>query len=153
MFDTQIRGFHREKIKLKSKAIKFYRCRYISDTTNQSIHSMEVPWKMCNALRLTTEFEIYSWNQRHFYRKNDIVYFTGKSEIDAEGMQMMHVCFWEKHCTKSSDIPREFWVIADWLERAADVEDREVCNFRIKANFNDNTKKRLALANKKQDET
>jgi len=103
---------------------------------------MEVPWKMCNALRLTANFETISWNKKHFYRVGDIIYFAGKSELDCEGTRMLYVYFWEIHHTEASDIPEEFWVSANFLERALDIKDREVCNY----NIDFNTNKRFSLS-------
>jgi len=95
---------------------------------------MEAPWKMRNALRLTADYEVIAWNQRNLYRKGDIVYFVSKSQRHDEETPMVHVCFWSRHRTHSSDIPNEFHIPENYLELAPEVADREVINYGF--NFN-----------------
>jgi len=63
---------------------------------------------------------------------------------DDKGRQFMYVRFWEKTSDDPSDIPQDSWISVDSLERALDVLNRKVCNFK----FNFNMKTRVSLSRK-----
>jgi len=94
-------------------------------------------WKPRNALRLKQDFEIFEWNQLFLYYTGDIVYFIRRYE-DPDKRNMIFVCFWHKDKNDPSDIPNNFSIPEDLLDRASNVPDREILCLK----FNENTKKK-----------
>jgi len=108
------------------KATRITACMYIRNRTNLTTHTMEETLQICNALRLTENFDITCSLTRDFYWVGNIGYYSGHWKLDDEGTKMLYVCFWKKHNNERSDIPECIWLPETMLERALDEKDRDV---------------------------
>ena len=111
------------------------RSRIVLNEIQLTVHR---DWKQNNALRITQSFEIAEWNQIFMFWTGEIVYFVNRHQ-DSDHRNMIFVCFWDKDKNDPSDIPNNFSMPEDILDRASDVPDRETCNLR----FNFNTRKNI----------